>query len=846
MNQPREFVPLNQSFDQEATFSAPPRLNPKLEVDGREPVVEPLEGRSPLPYQPFQIKQTAGDLVQLQRHIQLLDEVANLSQTLLATTNLIEGFQQVVEKLGHATNSDRVVIARLDWTPDDLECYGWQEVVTEWRQVDSVRYTTPELRRFPIRRSLSGVLRAILSGRNVFVIEECPEPFRSEQKCSGVVWNVSVLIRCNSETWGIIGFDHSTPLTEFDQADVAVLKTAAAAIASAIERHKSEEHRRAAEIALMLERERAAQIRAIELERKDALLRAVVEATRRMVEQDDFGCALSSAITALGELTGLDRVYVIHYDHSYRAGFFIAEWNAPDIETLAATVGWGPFHFHEYREVFEPLMSNQPYSSPAHLKTGANARLNLATHNKSDIFVPIFLDGVFWGAIGFDDCYTERFYSDSEIQVLRGAATAISSALHRREIERQRTQAERAILVSREQTARELADELSKANAAIQRSVTHLTSMDNLNDFLNAVLLESIQASGAVSGAIFVYDPGSQALYIQAHVIRGELIDIHQDARNWVFQEPIQVDGDLVWEIMARDRQVLWADYQRPQATYLPQFRTWHEVNGHRLVAIIPMMQGHEIIGFAGLAYDQSLTEPPPDSRLELPRALVQQAALAVRLTQLADQAKQAAKLEERNRIARDIHDTMGQSFTGIVIQLQALERVFKSDTVQAIENLQIAIDLAQDGLLEARRSVQALRPLVLESVSLANSLRRMLDAMTHGTSVCGEFALFGIPSALPDSVTTTLLRCGQEAVTNALRHAHPSQLRLELTYDSAGLVSLSIEDNGCGFDPQTVKAGLGLTGMQERADQIGATLTLTSQPAQGTKVILHLVYGDY
>jgi signal transduction histidine kinase len=210
----------------------------------------------------------------------------------------------------------------------------------------------------------------------------------------------------------------------------------------------------------------------------------------------------------------------------------------------------------------------------------------------------------------------------------------------------------------------------------------------------------------------------------------------------------------------------------------------------------------------------------------------------AIRMAHLAEQAVQTAVQEERSRMAREIHDTLAQAFTGILLQLGAAERVLADDPGQGQAHLQKAGELAREGLAEARRSVQALRPQALETMDFPEVLSRMVQRLAADGTPRLQFRLRGAPRALPPDVADHLLRIGQEALTNALRHARASLIDVELTFAEAK-VTLCVQDNGHGFavDCPERTGGYGLVGMRERADILGAELAVSSGPKQGTRV---------
>ncbi|MES2463213.1 MAG: C1 family peptidase [Armatimonadota bacterium] len=200
-------------------------------------------------------------------------------------------------------------------------------------------------------------------------------------------------------------------------------------------------------------------------------------------------------------------------------------------------------------------------------------------------------------------------------------------------------------------------------------------------------------------------------------------------------------------------------------------------------------------------------------------------------------EAQENRVLQERNRMAREIHDTLAQGLTGIIIQLEAAEDILADSPDQSGVRAHIARaqDLARVSLAEARHSVSVLRPLALEGRSLPEALSDRLLKMTAGTNVDVSLEVVGTPYTLTADCEDNLLRLGLEAVTNALKHAHPHTVRIRLVF-SEGDVSLVVRDDGDGFSPQP-RTGFGLLGMQERADRIGGRFGLSSSPGFGTEV---------
>ncbi|HEY9605475.1 MAG TPA: AAA family ATPase [Allocoleopsis sp.] len=205
--------------------------------------------------------------------------------------------------------------------------------------------------------------------------------------------------------------------------------------------------------------------------------------------------------------------------------------------------------------------------------------------------------------------------------------------------------------------------------------------------------------------------------------------------------------------------------------------------------------------------------------------------------------AEQASILEERNRMAREIHDTLAQSFTGILLQVGAATQLLSNDLEMDkvhLEILEIIDELARTGLAEARRSVAALRPRLLEEGNLQSALQHLVNQVRATANTALIYKTQGEAFPLPAEVENHLLRVGQEALTNAIRYANASEIVVELTYNSTQCL-LRVKDNGQGFGVGSVPSGsgFGLLGMSERAERIGAQLTIQSQRGQGTEIII-------
>lgn len=202
----------------------------------------------------------------------------------------------------------------------------------------------------------------------------------------------------------------------------------------------------------------------------------------------------------------------------------------------------------------------------------------------------------------------------------------------------------------------------------------------------------------------------------------------------------------------------------------------------------------------------------------------------------LVERWRMQAVLDERQRLAHEMHDTLAQSFAGLGFQLQAIRDDVK-DGFDITPQLELAQDMVRTSHEEARRSISALRPEHLESVGLLSTLEECARRMiSQCSSIEIKTVSEGTVQSIPLRVSDTLLRIGYEAIANAIRHARCSQLNISLVYRKS-TVELIVEDDGIGFIVSSDSAGFGIRGMQKRADSISAHCRIESAPGQGTAV---------
>jgi signal transduction histidine kinase len=282
-------------------------------------------------------------------------------------------------------------------------------------------------------------------------------------------------------------------------------------------------------------------------------------------------------------------------------------------------------------------------------------------------------------------------------------------------------------------------------------------------------------------------------------------------------------------------------EYSSDDSRLPDPIRVYSREAGCDTVVTTPLVLGSRNLGWMTVG---SPSPPQPESRwwrVVLIEAIARQAALALHHSRLVDlnrrEERRKAILEERNRLARDIHDNLAQGFAAILMQLQGAQRELGS-TPAVASSIETAIDLARTHLTEARRSVGALRPNVGSGEDIGAALRRLADLGQRTAGVPIDLEVDELPR-FGDGVEREIVAIAQEALTNAVRHSRAHRITIRAsTAQSVGL-RLSVADDGRGIAKDQSSNGFGMTSMQERADRIGASLTIVTAPRRGTEVVL-------
>jgi signal transduction histidine kinase len=283
---------------------------------------------------------------------------------------------------------------------------------------------------------------------------------------------------------------------------------------------------------------------------------------------------------------------------------------------------------------------------------------------------------------------------------------------------------------------------------------------------------------------------------------------------------------------------VAW-EYQLPHVIFFSIATTGLELG---LISAISINRGPLVLIFIAIIRTISFIALGVFVSLIVTRLREQQDSLQranANLTHYASTLEQLAVSRERNRLARELHDTLAHSLTAISVSLETAKAYFNIDSNKTRELLDKSLEATRSGVDETRRALKALRSSVLEDMGLGLAIQRAAESAAARFNLELELGLQNpLPSLSPD-VEQTIYRIAQESIENVSHHAQAKRLCVRLSYNGQG-TTLTVEDDGIGFDPKETSSGhFGLVGMKERAELAGGKLTIASEKGRGTRVAL-------
>jgi len=805
----------------------------------------------------------------------ILDAVRFAAQRFLdPATPWEDSLPEVLARLGRATGVCQVYVAR-KWT--DANGETWSRTVQEWKAtgqpVPDPAATTP-----PITfRSLGLGHLVDAFGRGELVhghARDFPDPARRYAQDQGVRSFVIVPIFVDGQWWGTIGFDECEREREFSASERDTLQAAAGTLGAAIGREQAEE--RNAWLAAIVEgsddaivgrtldntivswnpgAERLYGYRADEVvgKRVDVLLPDEErEAMDRIFADIRHGKSVAHVETSRPHKDGTRlMVSITSSPVRNKAGEVIGSASASrDIsERLRAEA-----ELRESQRSLSTLLSNLPGVAYRRHFAGDGWELDfvsqgsfaLSGYHAEDLVgpnrVPPFsithpddrprvlgeIDAALAQDEPFQVSYRMRTASGSEKWVLDQGRGVRDEAGQLLAIEgiitdiTERVQSRQQLEQRVEERTRELAT-LLNVSASIASTL-------ELVPLLGVILDQLRQVVPHIAAAIFSleHDRELRLLDYRGPVAREDL------AWTWPLEEAGH--GHTVIET----RLPVIIDDVRADTAHARAFRQ-KSIRDHGSVPAataswmgVPLLFGEHVLGILAVDSDRAGAYTARDA--ELAAAFAAQAAIAIVNARLYERAQGTAALEERQRLARELHDSVSQALFGIGLGARTARTLLDTDPAAAAAPLDYVLSLAEAGLTEMRALIFELRPEALEQEGLVAALDKQVANLMarHGISV---EASLGDPGEVSLAVEEAIYRIAQEALNNIVKHAGATRVGLRLVRTGDRLV-LAIHDNGAGFDPTASFSGhLGLTTMRERAERLGGTLALASAPGEGTRL---------
>ncbi|GAB4532078.1 MAG: hypothetical protein Tsb0014_16160 [Pleurocapsa sp.] len=716
-----------------------------------------------------------------------LEATAKAANELLLINKLDEGIDAALKVLGEGLNCDRVLICQHIDDPT-REPYEFVRFLYEWNSPNVIpQVSHPELNEISVL-GIEEWFAALKAGNWIGgVIEELQEPFKSSQQELGVEATYSVPIFVNNLYWGAIAIDFCHEPRRLTEAEIAVFKTTASCVGSAIAR-----------------------------EQQDKAFRESEQRYRTLFELSN-------------------------------EGIYRFEMNPPLPLSLSAEekLEWGYQHLR-FVEVNKSMLRQYGMSEPEELvgkrikdihPEGSVLNMELESNRKT-LAKGRGLQNIETTAINING--KPRYFIINETSEVRngfvyggwGTKTDVTELKKAQqnllEVERQR-----ADQLEQSNRVLSLRDSWLEATA---KAANELLLINQLDEGINAAL--KVLGEGLNCDRVQIYQHFEGSTREQDESLRllyewnspNVIPQIYHPEFNKIFATGLE---NCFARMKAGD--CLGGTIEELQEP----FRSSQIELGVEATYVVPIFVNNTYWGNVGIDFchePRRLTEP----EIAVFKTTASCVGSAIYRQQIQQEKEQAelAILDERNRMAREIHDTLAQAFTGISLQLEAARNNLLNNPEEVQERLNLAKILAKEGITEARRSVRALRPEALES-GLAIALKQLGEKMFTGTEIQAQITIEGEIRPLDPEIEVNLFRIAQEAITNTLRHANASEIAIELIYE-ADSIHLQIKDNGVGFEPKvTMGRGFGLIGIKERCDRINCNLVLNSASDRGTEIII-------
>ncbi|MBV9171301.1 MAG: GAF domain-containing sensor histidine kinase [Chloroflexi bacterium] len=366
----------------------------------------------------------------------------------------------------------------------------------------------------------------------------------------------------------------------------------------------------------------------------------------------------------------------------------------------------------------------------------------------------------------------------------------------------------------------------------LQRLGTLLLEEHDFDRVLQAICeqLQRLTDAGGVGLALLEDDPR----FLEMRTVVGPSAGVLRGMR-------IPTDASFAAEALRTNRPQRSDDAQHDPRGYKKSLI----LGNTRTILSVPMKTRRRSVGVLSV-YNKQGQGGFTDRDAELATFFANQAAAAIENARLYEQTREYAVVEERNRLARELHDSVTQSLFSVSLLSEAALSLLDRDAAKARERLERANELAQGALAEMRALIFQLRPVTLQEEGLLSAVKKHLAALhsRHGRLV--ELRVTGTPRRLPAPVEDAAFRIVQESLNNVFKHANAQRIGVELRFE-ADMLRVCTHDDGVGFEPSSLprRDTLGMSSMRERAESVGGRLSVQSAPGQGARISAELPVQD-
>ncbi|HNT75527.1 MAG TPA: GAF domain-containing sensor histidine kinase [Anaerolineae bacterium] len=737
-----------------------------------------------------------GNVVVLAYLHAMITRTSQAGATLVALTHIQQGLDQLQIETNHMVRDRSTHFETLETCRQQLEAQlqrATREADGDSRITDALQQLPPllaqyddelnRLRANPVDDQFRGAahqLASILDGLRTQVEMLCAEETQHLDQVLGATrkWQHAALVLTigMSVLWGV-----SILLT------LTVKRTPSGEAAPTYSHLKNEIH----------ERRHAEE----ELRRQNEYLAALHATSLALMNRLDVNDLLETIVTRAAQLLDTPHGYI----YLVNAGHNVLERKV-GIGLFAQSIGFrlqagqglaGMVWRNE-----ESLIVNQYATWPYHAPTPGSREETI----KAVAGAPLLSGQRVVGVIGLAyDHDSGRTFGADEVRLLKGFAQLASIAL------------DNACLFAEADQRTLQVQTLYHADEEIYR---HLET----NEVLQALVDVAVDILQADKSALLIWDADHR--WLRPSAARGFMPETLDKMR-------FTADSGLVGHVATYAEPVVVRD------TTTDQRVDWHITYPEHIRSFIhvPITIEGRVFGVFNVNYTETRAFGEDDLRLIL--ALAQRAALALENARLYEQAQQAATLEERQRLARELHDAVTQTLFSASLIADVLPRLAQINPTEADRRLRELRDLTRGALAEMRTLLLELRPTVLSEAPIGELLHQLGEAIT-GRARVPVSVTTRLSCDLPADVKIAMYRIAQEALNNIAKHANAGQVSVTLhcVDDAAGIIELCISDDGIGFDvAQTLPDNLGLRIMRERAESVGATLAVDSHPNEGTQI---------